>query len=384
MSTTENAIDHDVPATPTAVLRGSSRPLRAEHDVLLLDLDGVVYVGPHAVPHAAEALTRAEDAGARLAYITNNASRPPSTVSEHLRALGAPARDEDVVTSAQAAARHLAERLPSGSRVLLVGGEGLREALEASGLEPVESLADDPAAVVQGFSPDTSWARLAEATHAVRAGLWWVATNLDATVPTPGGPAPGNGLLVQLVARAAGREPDVVCGKPERALFDEAVARSGARNALVVGDRLDTDLQGARAAGLPGLLVLTGVTGARELLAAAPHERPHLIGRDLRSLDDEHPVPVLEHGGDAIVARCRGAEVGVGSEGAFVRSAAAGPDGLDVLRAAAEAAWAVRDAQTYESWDVDLGELAELVAHSLTTDIDVPGDDVPGAVGSGL
>ncbi|WP_337063272.1 HAD-IIA family hydrolase [Kineococcus sp. G2] len=383
MSTTEHATGRDAAAAPAAVLRGSSRPLLGEHDALLLDLDGVVYVGPHAVPHAAETLRRADSAGVRLAYITNNASRPPATVSEHLRALGAPARDEDVVTSAQAAARHLAERLPAGSRVLLVGGEGLREALVASGLAPVGDLADGPVAVVQGFSPDTSWARLAEATHAVRAGLWWVATNLDATVPTPGGPAPGNGLLVQLVARAAGREPDVVCGKPERALFDEAVARLGARNALVVGDRLDTDLQGARAAGLLGLLVLTGVTGARELLTAAPHERPHLIGRDLRSLGDEHPEPVLEHGEEAVVVRCRGAEVRVGPEGVFVRSAAAGPDGLDVLRAVAEAAWAVRDAGLGERWDVG-DELARIATHSLDTDTNAPGDDVPGAVGSGL
>ncbi|NAZ87937.1 HAD-IIA family hydrolase [Kineococcus sp. T90] len=354
------------------------------HDAVLLDLDGVVYVGPHAVPHAADSLTRAVGDGARLAFITNNASRPPSTVAAHLRELGVPAQDGDVVTSAQAAARHLQQRLDAGSRVLLIGGAGLAEALEAAGLTAVGSLADGPVAVVQGFSPDTSWARLAEATHAVRSGLWWVATNLDSTVPTPGGPAPGNGLLVQLVARAAGRDPDVVCGKPERALFDEAVARLGARRALVVGDRLDTDLQGARTAGLTGLLVLTGVTGVVELLAAAPAERPHLVGRDLRSLRDAHPGPVVERGEDELVVRCRDAAVRIGAGGASVVAAAAGPDGLDLLRAAAEAVWQARDAGLERDWRVDASVLVEPVVRSLPADTPAAVDEVGEGVGDGL
>ncbi len=367
-----------------STLSRSNRSLLLEHDAILLDLDGVVYVGAHAVPHAADSLTQAAAEGSRLAYITNNASRPPSTVGAHLRELGVPAEDEDVVTSAQAAARHLSQRLPAGSRVLLIGGAGLREALAAAGLTAVDSLADDPAAVVQGFSPDTSWARLAEATHAVRAGLWWVATNLDATVPTPHGPAPGNGLMVQLVARAAGREPDVVCGKPERALFDEAVARLGAHRALVVGDRLDTDLQGARTAGLTGLLVLTGVTGAAELLAAAPHERPHLLGRDLRSLWHEHPEVAVERSEESVTVRCRDAVVVLGPAEASLRSAAAGPDGLDVLRAAAEAVWAARDTEPGARWDLDVAGLVEQVVHTLPADTPEPGDETSGEVRGGL
>ena len=381
MSTTQSST---ATAVPTTTLRASASPLLQAHDALLLDLDGVVYVGPHAVPHAASSLTRAVADGARLAFITNNASRPPSTVAAHLRELGVPAQDGDVVTSAQAAARHLGQRLERGARVLLIGGAGLAEALEAAGLTAVGSLADAPAAVVQGFSPDTSWARLAEATHAVRSGLWWVATNLDATVPTPGGPAPGNGLLVQLVARAAGRGPDVVCGKPERALFDEAVARLRAQRALVVGDRLDTDLQGARTAGLTGLLVLTGVTGVPELLAAAPHERPHLLGRDLRCLREAHPGPVVERSQDALVVRCREAVVRLGPGGASVAVAAPGPDGLDVLRAAAEAVWQVRDAGLEEDWRVDVPALVAPVVHSVTADTRVAVDEGAGAVGHGL
>lgn len=357
--------------TPT--LRPSRGTLLEDHDALLLDLDGVVYVGPHAVDHAPQALAAAVAAGVKLAYITNNASRPPSTVAEHLTALGVPAVVEDVVTSAQAAAKHLAATLPAGSPVLLVGGAGLREALVGAGLRPVDSLADSPVAVVQGFSPDLGWAQLAEATHAVRSGLPWTASNLDATVPTPGGPAPGNGLLVDLVARAAGRGPDAVCGKPERPLFDEAVARLGASSALVVGDRLDTDLQGARTAGLPGLLVLTGVTGVAELLAAGPHERPTQVARDLRGTAAVHPavdvLPAHSSGADEVIVVCRAARVSIGATGAAVVGDDGGPDGLDVLRAAAEAAWRVHDTGLAERWGVDpdrhLAPLVAAVRHHL-------------------
>lgn len=339
MSTPQSTAESTRAAT---ILLATTGTLLEDHDVLLLDLDGVVYVGPDAVPHAPAALQAAADSGHRLGFITNNASRPPATVAAHLRDLGVPAADEDVVNSAQAAADHLARELPAGSAVLLVGTTGLREALTDVGLRPTDDR-HEAVAVVQGFSPDLGWRQLAEATHAVRSGLPWVATNLDATVPTPGGPAPGNGLLVDLVARAAGRAPDVVCGKPERALFDAAVSRLGARRALVVGDRLDTDLQGARTAGLDGLLVLTGVTGVRELLSAAAHERPTHVGHDLRSLGDEHPAVEVHATGGSVTATCRDAVVEVAGGRLEVVSTEAGADGLDVLRAAAEACWAVAD-----------------------------------------
>nr|WP_240895305.1 HAD hydrolase-like protein [Kineococcus siccus] len=307
-------------------------------------MDGVVYIGAAAVPHAAAALDAARAAGLRLAYVTNNASRPPAVVAQHLSDLGVPATADDVVNSAQAAATHLAATLPAGSPVLLVGGAGLQEALEAVGLRPVTSLAEAPVAVVQGFSPHLGWVQLSEATHAVRSGLPWTATNLDATVPTPGGPAPGNGLLVHVVAVASGRRPDAVCGKPERALFDVAVQRLGARSALVVGDRLDTDLQGAATAELPGLLVLTGVTDVTALLAARPGERPVFVAHDLRGTADAHPAVTVEPAADgSLVARCRAAVVRVAAGAATVDGGDGGPDGLDVLRAAAEAVWHILD-----------------------------------------
>ncbi len=179
----------------------------------------------------------------------------------HLRDLGVPATDEDVVNSAQAAADHLAREFPAGSAVLLVGTTGLREALTDVGLRPTDDRRE-AVAVVQGFSPDLGWQQLAEATHAVRSGLPWVATNLDATVPTPGGPLPATGC-----SSTSSRGPRVGLGRRVRQAGARALRRRGgrlgARRALVVGDRLDTDLQGARTAGLDGLLVLTGVTGVR-------------------------------------------------------------------------------------------------------------------------
>jgi HAD superfamily hydrolase (TIGR01450 family) len=315
--------------------------------VVLLDLDGVVYIGPDVVPGAAEALDAVRAGGLALRFVTNNASRPPEAVADHLTRLGVPAAPAEVVTSAQVAATLLAKRFPAGSGVLVIGAEGLRSALRANGLVPMESVDEGPVAVVQGFGPDVGWRRLAEATRAVRSGLFWMATNLDQTVPTAYGPAPGNGSLVGVVAQAAGRGPDDIAGKPRPGAFREAAATAGGSAPLVVGDRLDTDLEGARAAQLPGLLVLTGVTGVTELLQAPPAARPDYIGRDLWSLRDEHPVATLlaPPGGSAARGACRSARVRAEPDGdrAAVRIEDAGDDALDLLRAAAVAAWAVRD-----------------------------------------
>ena len=317
-----------------ARLIGAPQPLVDVYDLALLDLDGVVYVGPHAVPGAPEALDDARRRGLKIAYVTNNASRPPETVAAHLTELGVPARPDEVVTSAQAAAAILAQRLPPGSRVLVVGGEGLYRALTEAGLEPVGSKAEHPLAVTQGFGPDVGWRLLAEGTRAVRAGLPWIATNRDLTVPTPHGPAPGNGTLVAAVAAAAEAEPEVA-GKPRPPLFHEAAHRYGSTKPLVVGDRLDTDLEGARAAGMDGLLVLTGVTTATVALTAEPVRRPHLIARDLRGLFEPHPEPRRDADG---VWRCRDAAAGV-DNGRDVVVRAAGDDALDLLRAACAAVW---------------------------------------------
>jgi glycerol 3-phosphatase-2 len=330
-------------------LIGSVRPLSEVYDLVLLDLDGVVYIGQAAVSGAAPALDRVRAAGVRTAFVTNNASRPPGVVADHLRELGVHADDDDVVTSAQAASALLARRFPAGSSVLVVGGEGLYRALEAAGLKPVASVDDGPVAVAQGFSPDIGWRLLAEGTRAVRSGLPWIATNTDLTVPTPYGPAPGNGTLVAAVAAATGVQPEVA-GKPQPTLFREAVERYGAQRPLVVGDRLDTDLEGARAAGMDGLAVLTGVHRVPDLLAAEPHRRPHLIARDLNGLLDPHPAPARTDQGWSVGSGLVSVDAAAG-EHAVLQVVESGSDPLDLVRAGCAAAWEHADAHPGSTLD---------------------------------
>jgi glycerol-1-phosphatase len=279
------------------VLKGSERPLWETYDVAMLDLDGVVYVGPDAVPGAPEHLADARAAGLHLAYVTNNASRTPDKVAAHLRELGIDVEDGDVVTSAQAAARLLAEDLPAGSPVFVIGGGGLEVALAEEGLRPVQDVAEEPVAVVSGFHRDLRWSTVIAGAILVRDGLPWVASNTDMTVPTPDGPGPGNGALVGVVARFAEREP-VVAGKPKAPLFEETLRRVGGKHPLVVGDRLDTDIEGANAIGYDSLLVMTGVTDLAHLLSARPGLRPSYLAADLGGLGRPHGEPEVD--GDAV------------------------------------------------------------------------------------
>lgn len=271
------------------------------YDVAMLDLDGVVYRGSRAVAGAPEHVQAVRLSGLRIAFVTNNAARTPAAVAAHLCELGVVAHGDDVVTSAQAVARLVAEQVVAGSRILCVGGDGLRAALIDHGLEPVVSLEQNPVAVVQGFGPDVGWADLAEASYAVAQGLAWFASNIDRTVPTARGTAPGNGMLVEAVAAATRTRPQVA-GKPEPALFDEAVRRMGGTIPLVVGDRLDTDIAGANRVGLDSLLVLTGVTDLDDLAYAPPLRRPTFVAPDLGGLLVAHPHVSIEEG----VATCGG------------------------------------------------------------------------------
>jgi len=270
----------------------------SDYDGLFVDLDGVVYRGRQAVPHAVESL---RGFVGRVLYVTNNASRTPETVAAQLAGYGLPVGADDVVTSAQAAAAHLATLVGPGARILVTGGDGLVQAVTERGLRIVAS-AQEADAVVQGYSPDLAWRDLAEASYAVARGIPWVASNTDMSVPTARGIAPGNGTLVAAVAAATGRQP-VVTGKPHRPIMELARSRARVKRPLVIGDRLDTDIAAARAAGMDSLLVLTGVSAWQDLLGLPADDLPTRVAPDLRVLGGytDEVTTVLED----LVARLR-------------------------------------------------------------------------------
>ncbi|GGX99987.1 HAD-IIA family hydrolase [Streptomyces anandii] len=313
---------------------GSGRALSEVYDTALLDLDGVVYAGGEAIAHAVGSLATARTGGMRLAYVTNNALRTPEAVAAHLTELGIRAEASDIVTSAQAVARLIADQVPRGARVLVIGGEGLRVALRERGLEPVESAEDEPVAVVQGYGgPELPWGRFAEASYAIARGLPWFASNTDLTIPSARGIAPGNGAAVEVVRIATGAEPQVA-GKPLPPMHRETILRTGAERPLVVGDRLDTDIEGAFNGGVDSLLVLTGVTDGALLLAAPPRHRPTYVDADLRGLLTGQPEITREGEG----FRCGGWTASASADAGRLEVTGDG-EALDGLRALCAAAW---------------------------------------------
>ncbi|WP_233245406.1 HAD-IIA family hydrolase [Salinibacterium hongtaonis] len=325
-----------VSAGPSSVVRVSlaagETPVSGV-DLILLDLDGVVYKGEAAIAGAVEALNASE---LRIGYITNNASRSAATVADHLLRLGLEAAESDVVTSSQAAARLLADLVEPGGEVLVVGGEGLIVEVERAGFIAVFTGTPETAAVVQGFAPTVGWESLAQAAFALQGEYSerpWVATNNDWTIPVAGGIAPGNGTLVSAVHTAVGRLP-IVAGKPEVPIFEAALERFGVADALFIGDRLDTDILGANRAGLRSALVLTGIDGPKQLLAASAPMRPELILTDLSELT--LPYPATEFEADGVV---RVRDSAVRMNGHRVELVAPGAH-VDLVRASCAAVWA--------------------------------------------
>lgn len=308
--------------------------LISRFDALLSDLDGVVYAGPHAIPGAVDSLRRLDGIGVGLGYVTNNASRTPAQVAAHLRELGAPAEDHQVVSSSQAAAELLASLLPAGTAVLITGSPALAHEIELVGLKPVHGAAEHPVAVVQGFNPEIGWKDLAEASYVVAGGALWVATNTDMSIPQARGMAPGNGTLVAAVTAATGQTPRVA-GKPEAPLFHAAAKRLAAERPLVVGDRLDTDILGGNRAGFATVAVLTGVDTRETILAARTDERPDFLINDLPGL--YQPYPPVEH--DDGGYRCGSAVASVDGDSVRVSG---DQENLDSWRAACAAWWNAR------------------------------------------
>jgi HAD superfamily hydrolase (TIGR01450 family) len=303
-------------------------------DLVLADLDGVVYQGHRPIDHAIASLTKASKR-AQLGFITNNASRTPASVAEQIVALGLPARPDDVVTSPQAAIRVLSRLSEPGSLVLVVGGEGLTSEVERAGFRVTRFADDSPDAVIQGFSPEVGWTDLAQASFALqrRPEIPWVATNTDWSIPVEGGVAPGNGALVSAVHLAVGRLA-TFAGKPEKEIFDVALERFGPQGeALMIGDRLDTDILGANRAGMRSALVLTGIDTPKTLLASDESMRPTYVFEDLRDLHQAYPNTIRSQDSDGVHTVEVGRAV-VRRKGHVIRVARAGRK-IDLIRAGA-------------------------------------------------
>src|SRR5436305_3208713 len=275
------------PTRPTAPRSSpTTDALMAAYDVVLFDLAGTVYHGAQGIPGVPETVETVRAHGTAVRFVTNNASKAPEEVVRHLVGLGIPAEADEIHTSAQAGVAVLKDRLDPGAEVLVVGTESLAAEVTQAGLKPVRENAESVQAVVQGHSPDNTWAALAEACLAIRAGALWVAANVDATLPTERGLLPGNGAMVAALRSATDAEPQVA-GKPAPILLLDALKRGDFQTPLVVGDRLNTDIAGANSAELPSLMVLTGVNSARDAVYAVPDQRATFIGRDLRALQQD-------------------------------------------------------------------------------------------------
>lgn len=334
---------------------GQGVRLSDAYDVAMLDLDGVVYIGGAPVPEAPEAIRAARSAGMKVCFITNNASRSTAETAQHLEELGVSAEAGDVVSSAQAAAHVLRERFGAGTRIAVLGAEGLTTALREADLVPVEVDAE-AAALVSGYGPQVPWGDIMRAASRIRAGIPWVACNTDSTIPSRYGVAPGHGALVDLIRRFAEVEP-IVAGKPARPLLEETIRRTDASRPLMVGDRLDTDIAGAVNVGIDSLLVMTGVTGLAELVAAGQGERPTYISSDLTGLVAD-VAPVESHDSEV---RAGGWAATTADDGALVVTGAGSTN--DWWRAVATAAWRWLDT-TGSPVDVSRIQVPQAVASS--------------------
>ena len=250
------------------------------YDVILLDLDGVLYRWPEPIPGAAEAVAALRKAGKRIAFVTNNSSRTPAQVAERLASVGVEAEPEEVITSALATATILAER---GTRsAFVIGEQGLLEALTDVGIRVVDASSNEVDAVVVGFDRGADYMKLKDASVLVQRGVALVASNADPSFPAPGGESwPGAGALLAAIQTTTGTRGEVF-GKPEAQLFERALASAGGGRALVVGDRLDTDIAGASRLGWDSVLVLTG--DARREDVESSSWQPTFVVDDLSGL----------------------------------------------------------------------------------------------------
>ncbi len=310
--------------------------LQERYRGFVCDLDGVVYRGPAAVPHAVAALNNLP---AAVVYATNNASRTPQEVADHLVGLGLHTGPQWVVNSSMAAADVLACELAAGATVLAIGGPGVAAALTGAGLHSVFDSDQPVAAVLQGYGTTVTAGDLAQAAYAIQRGARWVATNDDLTLPTDRGIAPGNGALVAAVAAAAGARPRVT-GKPHPPLYlmSARVLDQPLERVLAIGDRLETDIAGAVTAGMDSALVLTGVHRATDAALAPPEQRPRYVLGDLRDLALPYAEPLPTDDG----FRCAGTRIRVDGAQLRVDASPESPP-IEAVRAGIAAIWAAAD-----------------------------------------
>lgn len=302
------------------------------YDVLLVDLDGVVYTGADAIPGAVDGLNQATDLGHTVGFLTNNAARTPETVAAQLNGFGIHTDAAHIVTSPHAAVPLLASQIPAGAEVLVIGGEGLLREVEHAGFNVTHTATPETKGVIQGFAPDVAWTDLAEAAYAVSGGAVWIGTNSDWTIPREKGIAPGNGTLLSAVHTATGTMP-VVAGKPERPIYKTAFSRFKGERYVAIGDRLDTDILGGNRAKIDTIIVLTGVDKAKQILAANKDERPSYIIPTLAELHQPYDAVAL----DGDTASCGGVTVTL--KDAVLRVQTGDPTSVQALRAAAALVW---------------------------------------------
>lgn len=254
-----------------------------EFDGFLVDLDGVVWVGRELIPGAVEALGELHEAGKEVVFVTNNPARPPSTYVERLREAGVPVEDGRVVTAGIATAGLAAELSGAGASAFVIGAPAFHESVAAAGLEPLAGEAARAAEVVLvSGHRDFDYEELLTATMALQNGATLFATSRDPTLPMPDGAWPGTGSILAAVETASGTRAEVG-GKPERHLFEQARALIGdAERVVMVGDRIASDIEGGRRAGLTTILVLSGATSPEQAQAAEP--APDLVLDDLAAL----------------------------------------------------------------------------------------------------
>jgi 4-nitrophenyl phosphatase len=260
-----------------------SAPFHTLH-AWLIDMDGVLYRGDEPLPGAAALVAALQAAGHPFLFLTNNAMRTPAQYVSKLAGMGIQVEERHVFTSSLATAAYLRRHYPPPRRLLVVGGEGIRRAVDEAGYARV-TRAEEAELVVVGLDQAVCYNQLAEAALAIAAGRPFIATNPDRTVPSERGNLPGAGALLAFLEAATGCQP-LVIGKPEPGIFEAALQHLGVSPAetVMVGDRLETDILGGHRAGLRTLCVLTGISTRTEAEAFDP--RPDWIVPDLRALLD--------------------------------------------------------------------------------------------------